>query len=61
MLGYHRTYVGAMERGDKNLSLRAVERIAESLGVDPLLLLQPAEPGSAPGTATKAKRRPPQR
>jgi transcriptional regulator with XRE-family HTH domain len=57
VLGYHRTYVGAMERGNKNLSLRAVERIAESLDIDPLLLLQPLDTESTSVTTTRAKRR----
>lgn len=37
----HRTYVGAVERGERNLSLRAVERLAADLGVDPRELLGP--------------------
>ncbi|UUO07880.1 helix-turn-helix transcriptional regulator [Blastopirellula sp. J2-11] len=28
-----RTYVGGIERGERNLALRNIERIAESLGV----------------------------
>ena len=44
-LGFHRTYVGAIERGEKNLTLRTIERLAERLDVDPLTLLQlPASP-----------------
>ncbi len=39
MLGFHRTYVGGLERGERNLSLRSVERLAESIGADPLDLL----------------------
>ena len=40
VLGWHRTYIGGLERGERNLSLQAVERIAERLGVsDPLELL----------------------
>lgn len=39
-LGMHRTYVGDLERGNRNLSLRAVERLAEKLDLDPLLLLE---------------------
>jgi transcriptional regulator with XRE-family HTH domain len=38
-LGWHRTYVGALERGERNLSLQAVERIAERLKIDPYCLL----------------------
>jgi transcriptional regulator with XRE-family HTH domain len=43
-LGIHRTYESAIERGKRNLSLRAVERLAEALGVDPMdLLARPAK------------------
>lgn len=38
-LGYHRTYLGALERGERNLTLRSVERIAAKLEVEPLRLL----------------------
>jgi transcriptional regulator with XRE-family HTH domain len=38
-LGVHRTYVGALERGERNPSLRVVEGLAEHLGVDALTLL----------------------
>ena len=38
-LGVHRTYMGSLERGERNLSLRSVERLAKSLGVEPLELL----------------------
>ena len=40
VLGYHRTYVGGLERGERNLTLKAVERIAERLRMDPLDLLK---------------------
>jgi transcriptional regulator with XRE-family HTH domain len=40
VLGYHRTYVGGLERGERNLSLRSVERIARVLGADPHQLLR---------------------
>ncbi|HVF74600.1 MAG TPA: helix-turn-helix transcriptional regulator [Acidimicrobiales bacterium] len=40
-LGYHRTYMGGVERGERNLTLKSVERIAERIGVDPLDLLRP--------------------
>jgi transcriptional regulator with XRE-family HTH domain len=39
-LGFHRTYMGGLERGERNLTLKSLERIAERLQVDPLSLLQ---------------------
>jgi transcriptional regulator with XRE-family HTH domain len=39
VLGVHRTYMGGIERGERNLTLKSVERIAGRLGVDPLALL----------------------
>jgi transcriptional regulator with XRE-family HTH domain len=41
-VGVHRTYMGGLERGERNLTLKSVERIAAWLEVDPLGLLQPA-------------------
>ena len=38
-VGWHRTFVGAVERGERNLTLRTVERICDQLGVHPLDLL----------------------
>lgn len=38
-LGVHRTYMGGLERGERNLTLRSVERIAERLDVAALDLL----------------------
>lgn len=40
VLGFHRTYVGGLERGERNLSLKSVERLAASVDVDPLDLLK---------------------
>ena len=41
VLGVHRTYMGGVERGERNLTLKSVERIADRIGVDPLELLFP--------------------
>jgi len=40
LLGVHRTYMGGVERGERNLTLRSVERIAQRIDVDPLTLLR---------------------
>ncbi|MBM4102570.1 MAG: helix-turn-helix transcriptional regulator [Planctomycetes bacterium] len=34
MADLHRTYIGQVERGEKNLTLRSLERIAKALGVN---------------------------
>lgn len=45
-LGVHRTFMGGVERGERNLTLRSVERLADGLGVEPrLLLTDPARVG----------------
>lgn len=44
VLGFHRTYIGGLERGERNLSLKSVERIAEQLGTEPLALLRQPSP-----------------
>jgi transcriptional regulator with XRE-family HTH domain len=41
-LGLHRTYMGGVERGERNLTLKSLERLASQIDVDPLALLQPA-------------------
>lgn len=45
VLGVHRTYMGGIERGERNLTLTSLERIAERLEVDPLVLLTPMDRG----------------
>jgi transcriptional regulator with XRE-family HTH domain len=35
----HRTYMGGLERGERNLTLKSLERIAGRMGVDPVALL----------------------
>lgn len=42
VLGVHRTYMGGLERGEHNLTLRSLERIARRLDLDPMTLLMPA-------------------
>jgi transcriptional regulator with XRE-family HTH domain len=51
-LRIHRTYVGGLERGERNPSLQVIERLAHALGVDPLSLL--AEPDAAEGPVLRA-------
>jgi transcriptional regulator with XRE-family HTH domain len=41
ILGVHRTYMGGVERGERNLTLKSLERLAGRIGVDPLELLRP--------------------
>ena len=41
VLGVHRTYMGGIERGERNLTLQSVERIAARIEADPLSLLRP--------------------
>ncbi len=50
-LGVHRTYMGGIERGERNLTLKSLERIASQLDVDPLALLQPPEDEATPPSA----------
>lgn len=38
-IGIHRTYMGGLERGERNVTLRTVERIAAKVGVDAVKLL----------------------
>ena len=40
VVGVHRTYMGGLERGERNLTLKSVERIAAQLGLDPLQLMR---------------------
>ncbi len=42
-LGVHRTYMGGIERGERNLTLKSLERIAARIDLDPLALLEPPE------------------
>lgn len=48
VLAVHRTYMGGVERGERNLTLKSVERIAAIIGADPVELLR--EDGELPTT-----------
>lgn len=37
--GVHRTYIGMLERGEKNVTIYNIERIARALDVSPAFLL----------------------
>ncbi len=37
--GLHRTYIGGVERGERNPTLRVIEKLAASLAVEPKDLL----------------------
>lgn len=50
LLGIHRTYIGGLERGERNVTLQTVERIAQRLDVAPLSLL-----GGDAGSRTTAR------
>jgi DNA-binding XRE family transcriptional regulator len=41
-IGMHRTYLGGLERGEYNLTLKSVERIAGRIGIEPMALLPAA-------------------
>jgi transcriptional regulator with XRE-family HTH domain len=51
VLGVHRTYMGGLERGEHNLTLRSVERIAGRLEVDALGLLTEARESQNVGSS----------
>jgi transcriptional regulator with XRE-family HTH domain len=68
VLDVHRTFVGGVERGERNLTLRTVERLSARLEADPLTLLGAPAPGSTiraaasggdPGAARGPRRRRP--
>lgn len=40
MAGLHRTYIGSVERGERNISIDNIERLAVALGLDPADLLR---------------------
>lgn len=38
-LGYNRTYAGALEQGERNISLQGLEELAAPMGVEEMELL----------------------
>jgi transcriptional regulator with XRE-family HTH domain len=48
--GYHRTYVGGIERGERNITIATLEALAGALGVEPLRLLERGEGAASRGT-----------
>lgn len=42
--GLDRTYIGGSERGERNIALVNIVRLADALGIRPAQLLEPFEP-----------------
>lgn len=49
-VGLHRTYIGSIERGERNVALMNIWAIAEALKVRPSELFTSAERGGGGGT-----------
>jgi transcriptional regulator with XRE-family HTH domain len=67
-LAVHRTFVGGVERGERNLTLQTIERLSARVDADPLVLLgaptsgsslRAAASGADPGPARGTRRRRP--
>jgi transcriptional regulator with XRE-family HTH domain len=46
--GLHRTYIGSVERGEQNISLENIEKLAATLGVSLAKLFAPFTDGVVP-------------
>jgi transcriptional regulator with XRE-family HTH domain len=38
--GLHRTYIGSVENGERNISIDNIEKLAKALGMDPTELVR---------------------
>ncbi|MCE9932666.1 MULTISPECIES: helix-turn-helix domain-containing protein [Aeromonas] len=43
LCGYHRTYIGSVERGERNVTIATIEALASVFGVSPHELLVPKD------------------
>jgi transcriptional regulator with XRE-family HTH domain len=48
LAGIHRTYVGSLERGERNVALMNIVRVAAALDVDPADLVHGLRPDTPP-------------
>ncbi|WP_308206879.1 helix-turn-helix domain-containing protein [Mycobacteroides abscessus] len=51
-VGVHRTYMGSVERGERNLTLQSLERMADFLEIDPRELLTEVEEATGDGSTS---------
>ena len=49
LASYHPTYIGQLERGEKNATLESIERVASALNVPLSKLFEKLEPGENEG------------